>query len=198
MFDNKMFRWTKPSFSIIFNKEIPYTQMRLELMNEFNDKKILILARCKNGLTRQILDNKYEVNAKICLTIDIKDIGSLSFHSEDCSSFGNDTRLLFLKFYSITFENENSIDTIPIIDLKTEEEAKKVRFIFAPPSDIITDSNYLYKHGDNRCSLVDFQIKEKLKTGLILYLENLSPKNLRCLDNLTAYKHSIYNIPLIV
>ena len=198
MFDGKMFRWTKPGFSFVFKKQIPYTKMRLELINEFNDKEITVFARQRNGLTKEIHTKKYETNEKICLNIDLKDIEILKFHSDDCSSFGNDNRILFLKFYSIIFENENSIDTIPIIDLKTEEEAKKVRFIFTPPSDIITDSNYLYKHGDNRCSLVDFQIKEKLKTGLILYLENLSPKNLRCLDNLTAYKHSIYNIPLIV
>jgi hypothetical protein len=197
MFDNKMFRWTKPSFSIIFNKEIPYTQMRLELMNEFNDKKILILARCKNGLTRQILDNKYEVNAKICLTIDIKDIGSLSFHSEDCSSFGNDTRLLFLKFYSITFENENSIDTIPIIDLKTEQEARQINFVFTPNYELITDAKFLYAHEGKR-SEKSFEIKNKLKTGIILYLENLSPKNLRCLDNLTADKHSKHNVPIVI
>jgi hypothetical protein len=197
MFDNKMFRWTKPSFFIIFNKEIPYTQMRLELINEFNDKEILILARCKNGLTRQILNNKYEVNAKICLTIDIKDIESLRFHSEDCSSFGNDTRLLFLKFYSITFENENSIDTIPIIDLKTEQEARQINFVFTPNYELITDAKFLYSHEDKRSEKF-FEIKNKLKTGIILYLENLSPKNLRCLDNLTADKHSKHNVPIVI
>ena len=197
MFDNKMFRWTKPSFFIIFNKEIPYTQMRLELINEFNDKEILILARCKNGLTRQILNNKYEVNAKICLTIDIKDIESLKFHSEDCSSFGNDTRLLFLKFYSIIFENENSIDTIPIIDLKTEQEARQINFVFTPNYELITDAKFLYAHEGKRSEKF-FEIKNKLKTGIILYLENLSPKNLRCLDNLTSNKHSKHNIPIVI
>ena len=197
MFDNKMFRWTKPSFFIIFNKEIPYTQMRLELINEFNDKEILILARYKNGLTRQILNNKYEVNAKICLAIDIKDIESLRFHSEDCSSFGNDTRLLFLKFHSIAFENENSIDTIPIIDLKTEQEARQINFVFTPNYELITDAKFLYAHEGKR-SEKSFEIKNKLKTGIILYLESLSLKNLRCLDNLTSYNHSKYNVPIVI
>jgi hypothetical protein len=197
MFDNKMFRWTKPCFSILFNKEIPYTQMRLGLINEFNDKKILILARKKNGLTKQILDKKYEVNEKISLTIDIKDIETLTFSSEECSSFGNDTRLLFLKFYSIIFENENSIDTIPIIDLKTEEETRQVNFIFSSNHEVITDIKSLYCHEEKR-SIKSFEIKTKLKTGIILYLENLSPKNLRCLDNLTAYKNSKHDVPIII
>lgn len=197
-FNGKTFRWTKPSFSFLFKKSIPYTKMRLELVNEFNDKEILILARQKNGLTKQIHDKKYEINENISLTIDIKDIEFINFTSQDCDAFGDDNRRLFLKFYSVIFENENSIDTIPIFDLKTEEERLHNQFIFSAPYDLITQVSGMYRHEDKRSTLTNFEIKNKLKTGLILYLENLSPKNLRCLDNLTAYKHSKYNIPLII
>lgn len=196
IFDNKMFRWTKPSFSFVFNKEIPYTKMRLELVNEFNDKEILILARLKNGLTKEIHNQKYTVDEKISISIDIKDVQVLKFSSQDCSSFGNDTRNLFLKFYDVIFENENSIDTIPIGELKTEQEARNVNFLFSTNNEIITEVDTLYSHKGKR-TIKEFNISKGLKTAIILYLQNLSPKNLKCLNNLTSYKASNRGVRII-
>ena len=195
-FNGKTFRWTKGSFSILFKKEIVYTTLRLELDNEFNDKEIIILARYKNGLTSQIIEKKYAVNEKISLTIDTKGVEALSFYSKDCSSFGDDPRELFLKFYNIIFENENSIDSIPIGELKTEEESRNVNFLFAPNYEIVTNVDALYSHANKR-TVKEFNISKGLKTAIILYLQNLSPKNLKCLNNLTSYKASNRDVRII-
>ena len=53
------------------------------------------------------------------------------------------------------------------------------------------------KNKDSIIKYLEAMIKIN-KGNYFIYLENLSPKNLRCLDNLTSYKHSKYNIPIII
>lgn len=195
-FNGKTFRWTKSTFCFLFKKEIPYTKLKLELINELNDKDISVQARQKTGEIVQIHKKKYETNEAISLTIEISNIETLAFSSEDCSSFGDDPRTLFLKIHSVIFENENSIDTIPISDLKTEQETRNVNFLFAPSYELITKADALYSH-DGKRTIKEFNISKSLKTAIILYLQNLSSKNLKCLNNLTSYKASNRGVRII-
>lgn len=47
-------------------------------------------------------------------------------------------------------------------------------------------------------SIKNIYIKSPIKSGILLFLPNLSEGNLKCLENLFSYKHSKYNIPIVI
>lgn len=44
----------------------------------------------------------------------------------------------------------------------------------------------------------DTYIKSPIKSGILLFLPNLEEGNLKCLENLFSYKHSKYDIPIVI
>ena len=193
------FRWMSLSGEILVKSNNNYDNLILKSINLFNKKQILVLVRKKN--TEEfinIFSKKYEVNESLLIKIPIKDIDIIQIKGDYFSPFDDgisqDKRKLSIGFYQFIYEKQNRLYVQSIDKVKHVNDALYTNIvenkIIEPRTNTFFDRYNLTS--DN------VRINKKIKSAIILYLQNFENQNKKCLDNLLEYKHSKHNIPIIV
>jgi hypothetical protein len=193
------FRWMSISGELIVKSNNKYDSLTLKSINLFNKKEISVLIRKKN--TDEFLcifSKKYEINELISIKIKIKDVDIIQIKSDYFSPFdgGNsqDKRKLSIGFYQFIYEKQNCLYVQSIDKVK---HINDVLYTSIVENELIESRTNSFFDMNNLISK-NIRISKKVKSAIILYLQNYENQNKKCLDNLLEYKHSKYNVPIIV
>ena len=166
--------------------------------NLFNNKKITFSVKKFNSNVYEVICEKvFVINENIKVSIPISGVEKIKITSDYYSPFefsnSDDKRKLSLQISDFYFEKNGYVFKQSISNTKHEND------IFYND---ITNNDYLihnvdYYFNKNNC-VNSFDVSKPIRSGILLYLPNFRDKHLKCLDNLDSYKHSKFEIPIIV
>ena len=196
---NGKFRWMSMSGELIVDSKNDYDNLILKSVNLFNKKEISILIRKKNNKEFDCIFTKtYQVDESFLIKIPIKDVEFIKIKSGYFSPFdsgtSDDRRKLSIGLYEFIYEKQNrlyvqSIDNIKHIDEQLYTSLVENKIVVSNTNSLFNIDNLIQKN---------VTVKKQIKSAIILYLQDFSNQNKKCLDNLLEFKHSKYNIPIII
>ena len=193
------FRWMSTCGEILVDSIHPYQYLILNSINLYNKKKISIFIKKRNFDKFECLfEKQYNINEQFSYNIPLNDVKVIQIRSDYfCPAeekINEDNRKLSLGIFKFAFEKNGLFYTQSIDKIRHVDEVIYEKLIDNLDINELTNKFFNFKELNQK----NIKISKKVKSGIILYLQNLENKNKKCLDNLLEYKHSKNDIPIIV
>lgn len=193
---NKYFRWLSSitEFKVINKNKYEYALIRA--INNHNKKNTKVFVKSEgNDDYVEIINKDFNIDDIVELNIPIMSIDKIKIISDTFCPYdmnvSQDKRKLSFFIDNISFKKGNVIYNQPINYIKYLDDCIYDEIIH---SDIVNpehDKYFKFQYNST-------YIKNKKNTGILLYIHGLNDSNMKCLDNLFDYKHSKYDIPIII
>lgn len=192
------FRWSSVNSTILLKKQDLYDNLYLISKNQFNKKKIIFSIKKFNSTTFEVVYEKtFNVNENVNVLIPIIDVEMVKitgdYYSPSDWTNSEDKRKLSLQISDFYFEKNGCFLKQSMDNTKHQNDCFYENI--TNNDFIISDSNHYF----NKNALIkSFDISKPIRSGILLYLPNFKGKHLKCLDNLSEYKHSNSEIPIVI
>ena len=190
------FRWTSTNCYIKIKKN-NFKLIRLIAVNENNNKNIEFkVKKIGENTFNLVTSKKYNIGELVDVLIKLDDVDVIQITGDYfCPAThinGNqDYRKLSLRVNGIYLYDDNNAYFQKIENIKHENDLFYESHL--DQDILVTDYNKYFKY-----EMTSFYIGDPIKSGIFLFLPNLNAGNLKCLDNLFSYKHSNYDIPIVI
>jgi len=191
-----IFRWTSVNCYIKIKTD-KYKLIRLVSINENNNKNIQFkVKKIGEDKFNLVSSKEYNVGESVDVLIKLGDVEIIQITSDCfCPAIhvkGNqDYRKLSLRVTGLYFYDHNNAYIQKIEDIKHENDIFYENNL--DQEVLVTDYKKYFSYDKN-----SFYIGDPIKSGIFLFLPNLNAGNLKCLDNLFSYKHSKYDVPIVI
>lgn len=193
------FRWMSTCGEIIIDSIHPYQYLILKSINLYNKKNISVFIKKRNSDEFECLfEKQYNINEQFSYNIPLNDVKVIQIRSDYfCPAeekINGDNRKLSLGIFKFIFEKDGQFYVQSIDKIRHVDEIIYEKLIENEDVNQLTNKFFDFKELAQK----NIKISKKIKSGIILYLQNLENKNKKCLDNLLEYKHSKNDIPIII